>query len=310
MSNRKPEFLQIKVLTANIAGGKPADQRRPDKLGIYVKNQDFDFVCCQEALVVDHKNDSRVNLLEEIQESADKENFAAYFAASVDTTNHPCPEVVPDTKAPGKWYSSIFINADLPATYAAQGNGFLISSRWEIVDLFGGARQGSMATTVVSDFGLFLGGRETEPRIFSLVRVRHKELGTECFIGNTHLTTYRKENEQGHGSETRSAQIRKILQLCSELPNGIPIILAGDFNAELSSPELKLPEEAGYLAATARCSKEDRETGTHRIKNIFIDHFFYASDAQVSFNACGLADLGEGVSDHNPVMFSFSVPVK
>lgn len=310
MKNFKTDILEIKALTANIAGGKPADQRRPDKLGSYIKNQDFDFVCCQEALVVDYKGDSHVNLLEEIQDSAGKENFGAYFAASVDTTNHPCPEVVPGTKNPGKWYSPIFINADVPTTYAAQGNGFLVSSRWEIVDLFGAARRGSMATTVVSDFGLFLGGRETEPRIFSVVRVRHKELGTECFIGNTHLTTYRRENEQSQGSKTRLAQIGKILQVCSELPKGIPIILAGDFNAELSSPELNLFENAGYLAATDRCSREDKETGTHREKHIFIDHFFYASDNRISFNACSLADLGECVSDHNPVMFSFSIPVK
>jgi endonuclease/exonuclease/phosphatase family metal-dependent hydrolase len=98
--------------------------------------------------------------------------------------------------------------------------------------------------------------------------------------------------------------------VCNDLPKGIPIILAGDFNAELSSPELNLLEDAGYLAATDRCSKQDKEAGTHRTKNIFIDHFFYASDTRVSFNACSLADLGEDVSDHNPVMFSFSVPVK
>jgi hypothetical protein len=73
---------------------------------------------------------------------------------------------------------------------------------------------------------------------------------------------------------------------------------------------LNLLKDAGYLAATDRCSKQDKEAGTHRSKNIFIDHFFYASDARVSFNACSLADLGEDVSDHNPVMFSFSVPVK
>ena len=98
--------------------------------------------------------------------------------------------------------------------------------------------------------------------------------------------------------------------MCNDLPKGIPIILAGDFNAELSSPELNLLEDAGYLAATDRCSKEEKETGTHRAKKIFVDHFFYASDARISFDDCSLADLEEDVSDHNPVMFSFSVPVK
>ncbi len=310
MSNNKQQRVEIKALTANVAGGKPADERRPDKLGSYIKNQDFDFVCCQEASVVRYENGSQENALEEIQDNAGKENFVAYFVPSVDTTNHPCPELVPGTKRSGKWYSSRFINNDEPVTYAAQGNGFLVSSRWEIVDLFGNAARGSMATAIVSDFGLFLGDRETEPRTFSVFRARHKEHGAECFIGNTHLTAYRKENEQSHGSETRSGQIRRILQVCNELPKGIPIILAGDFNAKLSSPELNLLEDAGYLAATDRCSEKDRKTGTHRVRNIFIDHFYYASDARVSFIACDLVDLGEDVSDHNPVMFSFSVPAK
>ncbi|MCP4331453.1 MAG: hypothetical protein GY785_02265 [Gammaproteobacteria bacterium] len=310
MKKSKSDFLEIKALTANIAGGKPADERKPDKLGSYIKSQDFDFVCCQEASLVRYDNDSQESLLETVQDNAGNENFVACFAVSVDTTNNPCPEVVPGTKIPGKWYSSRFINTDVPTTYVAQGNGFLVSSRWEIVDLFGSAQQGSMATTVVSGFGLFLGDRETEPRIFSVIRARHKELDVECFIGNTHLTTCREENEQRLGSDTRSDQIRRILQVCNDLPKGIPIILAGDFNAELSSPELNLLKNAGYLAATDRCSKEDKEAGTHRGKNIFIDHFFYSSDARVSFNGCGLADIGEFVSDHNPVMFSFSVPVK
>ncbi len=310
MSNHSQQTVQVKALTVNIAGGKPADRSKPDKLGDYLKNQNFDFVCCQEASIVEYGNGSRVSLLDDIRGYTGGDMFAGYFSASVDTDNHPCPDVVPGTGKSGKWYSSKFVDSDSPVAYAAQGNGFLVSSRWELVDLFGGTRRGGLATTIASDFGLFLGDRETEPRTFSVIRARHKESGTECFIGNTHLTTFRKENEKSRGSKARFGQIRRILQVCHDLPRGIPIILAGDFNAELQSPELKLLGEANFLAATDNCSVEDRNTGTHREKNLFIDHFFYTHNTGISFGDCHVVNLGKGISDHNPVMFSFTLPAR
>ncbi len=316
MNSDSRKRIDVKALTVNVAGGKPANERKPGKLGDFIKDKDFDFVCCQESSEACYDSGDNVSVLEEICQYAGEKKYSAYFIPAVDTARHPCPEYVPDTQSDGsparrgKWYSSRFISDSKGVNYAAQGNGFLLSNRWEIVDLFGGTWQGTVATTVISDFALFLGDRESEPRIFSVFRAKHKELGFECFVGNTHLTTYRKDNEESYGSQTRSAQVHRILQACNVLSERIPIIMAGDFNAELSSPEMNLLTEMGFIAATDKCSDAEKGAGTHRRNKLFVDHIFYSSNANVRFGSCSVVDLGVKVTDHNPVIFTFSLHAK
>jgi endonuclease/exonuclease/phosphatase family metal-dependent hydrolase len=309
--NRRTAVL-VKVLTVNCAGGKPRDERKPDKLGGYIADQEIDFVFFQELAELEYDDGPAEQVLEEILEVTRRKagsTYVGFFVPAVDTTRHPAPEWVPGSEPPrrGKWYAPRFIGSGRSPRYAAQGNGFLVDhNKWEVLDLWGGPRSGSAAAVVISTASPFLGDRESEPRVLALLRVRNRESGKELCLATTHLTVLRPENENRGGASVRKAQVENICHVFGQLPDGLDgIILGGDLNAILSADELRPLADAGFTAATSECSPKDMKSGTHQKKKIFIDHFFYSKNSGLSVRDCGLPTEIEDVSDHRPVLCSF-----
>jgi endonuclease/exonuclease/phosphatase family metal-dependent hydrolase len=315
MSKQKVEEVTIKVLTANAAGGKPPDQRKPKDLGDFIRKKDIDFVFLQELAELKWKDKTKDNVLEEIRDKASTNNYEGFFAPTVSTSMHPCPLVVPRSGGKrGKWYSKRFVPEGKGAPLkAAQGNGFLINTKkWEVKDIWDGTLSPTPATVQISQPSLFEGDRETEPRCLSLIRVKGKSIGSniacQMFLGCTHLTTLRQEEKSlGKGkqaTEIRQAQTKQIIQILAQLQRRtlgeIPIIIAGDFNAELGSPDLYYLNEV-MKSATESCSNSDKKKGTHKERGTFIDHIWFYPDTYFTVKKCKLSYKLEKVSDHRPV---------
>ncbi|MBC8228084.1 hypothetical protein H8E77_00880 [bacterium] len=300
----------IIVITANAAGGKPKPERNPEVLGNALGCKKPDFLCLQELVVCKGGGIPDEDTLDELCIIGGLQDYQPFFLPSVDTERNPCPQIVQGTNKEGKWYrtDSSFKGRD----YAAQGNGFLIRNDWEVVDLWDGNRKPTMASEQISNPTLFLGDRETEPRCLMLARVKHHESDCELILGCTHLTVHRKENEGVTGAKVRQQQVENILKIVAKLPACIPIILAGDFNSTLHSPELcRFSQE---LTSTSQyCSCNDKKNGTHIEKKIFIDHIWFRPTISFEVVKCYLIDdkklrykTEEGAikyaTDHRPVV--------
>ena len=84
--------------------------------------------------------------------------------------------------------------------------------------------------------------------------------------------------------------------------------MAGDFNAELGSPDICRLNEV-MLSATEFCSIDPKRKGTHKKRSTFIDHIWFCPDNCFKVEKCELPKKLEAVSDHRPVYaeLAFSV---
>ena len=317
MGNNDVNAAVVEMVSGNWAGGKPKHERRPHEVGEYIVSNNIDVVFSQELAELEY-DDGSESVLEEILEEIQRHSgskYVGYFVAAVDSRRHPAPNVVPGTNKRGRWHSDRVVQPGRSLSYAAQGNGFVINeATWEVRDLWGGPRPASAASVVISAPHLFLGDRESEPRILVLLRVRHRRSGKELILATTHLTVLRPENEElgdgeelGEGELRRRTQVENICRVFEQLPAGLDIVLAGDLNAELHSPELEPLVDAGFTAATSECLPADIARGTHKKKGIFIDHFFYPEGSRLSLQKCFLPPALDDVSDHRPVQCRFSL---
>jgi len=79
-----------------------------------------------------------------------------------------------------------------------------------------------------------------EPRVVQLVRLRHRRLGREFIVGNLHAD---------HGENRQ--QLERAGYLTAQFARGAPAVLAGDFNAMLSSPGLRALKARGWQEESA-----------------------------------------------------------
>lgn len=129
--------------------------------------------------------------------------------------------------------------------------------------------------------GLYLGGRDTEPRLVVLGRLKVPDGSGERYVNflNVHLTTLKGEREgkvrlDRQGSRIRLQQLDLILdnvisayQEATEhrMPRATPTqkediwIMAGDFNATPVSEELELVSQAGFIDGNPDKHLEDAE---------------------------------------------------
>lgn len=186
-------------------------------------------------------------------------------------------------------------------TQTAQGNGFLIRDDWKVVDLWNGERLPTPLSVQISEPSLFLGDRETERRCLTLVRVKHRESDEGLILGCTHLTVLRDEHgkhkcpeKSKKGSEVRKQQVENLLRIVDQLSTCIPIILAGDFNAEQGSSELRPLEEEGFI-------RVPNDVPTHCTHNVCIDHIWFRPQDQLQIAEYSVIDGLESATDHRPV---------
>jgi endonuclease/exonuclease/phosphatase family metal-dependent hydrolase len=108
-----------------------------------------------------------------------------------------------------------------------------------------------------------------QPRICLVACLRHKKTRKEYMIVNIHI------NAMGP-HQRRLSQIKHI---CSLLPNNIPIVMCGDFNADTSSDEYSILLANGWIDTADNddptwCSKNELTHGWLRAPDMRIDYIF------------------------------------
>lgn len=282
----------ITVITSNAAGGARQVERRPDILAQALAAEGPDLVFLQELVVCKSGEQIAECSTTELVQGGLR-TYQPVFVPTVNSRDYPCPRIVPGTNRPGKWYTDRFG----PYTYAAQGNGFLISEQWRIE---------GVQEYLVSDFDQFKGDRETEPRKLVIVEVGRDS--DRLLLACIHLTTLREEDTDTAkaqiGSVIRLSQAQKIVDRLSD--SGQTVILAGDFNAESGSAEISLFEQRGYYWLNQRCSAKDLTLGTHVRRSITIDHIFVKGNGRsVNSPECRVLAGLENATDHRPVLTRF-----
>jgi len=129
-----------------------------------------------------------------------------------------------------------------------------------------------------------------EPRIALILTAEVAE-GVNVLFVNVHFDWYAKSKE-------RVLQARKLVEHLKE--SDLPIIVAGDYNAQRNSPTLEVFEEAGFEYVGKRGS-----AFTFDAKNpsIEIDHVFIRDGAKMKISTEKITVLEETVaSDHRPIV--------
>ncbi|MCG6878877.1 MAG: endonuclease/exonuclease/phosphatase family protein [Deltaproteobacteria bacterium] len=265
-----------------------------------------------------------------VQELVDPPDGYFYQSSiSIDTARQNNPVKWEPIRKSGKWSSD---------AYLGQGNGLMWRSdipHCSIWDWKGEKAQcgGRLRQEVIRiDTGLFIGTRDTEPRIAVVSHfiwgIRH------IFVANLHLTTLSREREgfpdrDCLGAEIRGQQLNIVLNgivsrynhWC-EKDNPIPSddrpvwFLAGDFNATEDSLEIAKIKRLNFLDLCP-----DKGTGTKRGKRgqkavLTLDYIF-AGPAYYAFDPQTVKQLLEEtsqpplyditVSDHYPIIAKFPV---
>lgn len=160
-----------------------------------------------------------------------------------------------------------------------------------------------------------------EPYWRKFIWVRFEADGRAFHLGNTHLSYLRADDE------ARKSQARQLCEFAAQTPG--PVLLAGDFNAEFSSPSLEVLREFGYRDAMKGFPDEAKPTWknanpfTHFQHERFADRRIDLILASQAFAECCKVDdcrivldrpSAEGVypSDHFGVMakLSLAAPAK
>lgn len=248
-------------------------------------------------------------------------SYRSHFSAYLDSSSHAHPN---------KWEQPSFQGFDR----VKQGNAVITNMKcavwpWGLPRKgYPGYRKSAPISTQISRATLYsTGNRNTEPRNLMVVPLTcGQEKGVSLYFMTTHLTTLKGENRcdnkdvlSKRASDIRLAQIHEILRVTNELREAerihnkmsTPIILAGDFNAEPGSPELRALEQTFSWLSPFWYERSDSEVvWTYNKYRIHIDHIFYndPNNLLTPMNCCVLTpDLVGSITDHLPVVAKFRI---
>lgn len=263
-----------------------------------------------------------------VQELVDPpEGYCYRSSISIDTTSQNNPVKWQPIREAGKWPAN---------TYLGQGNGLLWRkdlphcSIWDRTGEKARCGKELHQEVIRIDTGLFIGTRDTEPRIAAVSHFICKN--RHVFVVNLHLTTLLKEREgfperDCLGAEIRSRQLDIVLngivsrynrwrekQYVVDYENRPIWFLAGDFNATENSLEIEKIKRLNFLDLCP-----DKGSGTKRKKScrnaaltldyIFAGPAYYAFDPHAvkrELKKTSRPPLYEvNVSDHYPIVAMF-----
>jgi len=150
------------------------------------------------------------------------------------------------------------------------------------------------------------GTRDTDPRYVILTRLKRSPFP---YLVNLHLTTLIGERGEAkedaivaRAQQLRAEQISQVISLLSEniLQKGLPLLLAGDFNANPDEPALQLGLEAEHGFVRLAPSND---IPTHPEAGA-VDHIYFFPGSRLLSYSCQVvaSDLAHRISDHLPVL--------
>ncbi len=234
------------------------------------------------------------------------------FAPEVTMCDHPHPDL---------W--------DRPAyrdmTGAAEGNAIVTNLPienfpWGSFPPYGDCGGAWARHTSISRATLYSSGnRDTQPRNLMVASLNYR--GVPFYFLNTHLGVLIGEDRKDMdfelsrtASQMRQAQANEILHVVDELKRADrasdgperPILLAGDFNAQASTPEMEMLQRDFHLLSP---ENKINEQWTHHGHRILIDHILlYDPQEQFEVISCHIQSKipFDDLTDHRPVVGIFA----
>lgn len=255
-------------------------------------------------------------------------SYCSYFSEYLDSDSHAHPN---------KW------RADGPFAgfeRVKQGNAVITNKSlaqwpWDLPPAgCPGYNKLAPISTQISGATLYsTGNRDTEPRNLIVVPLSLGQ-GVSLYFMATHLTTLTGEDRHDHkkprskeASDVRLAQVKEILRIADKLreaerkrndkkpdEKSAPIILAGDFNATPSSPEINRLQQRFSCLPHDWHDKYDKKQAplvyTHIKHKILVDYIFYNDPAGLLTPIdCLVLDPSQvgTITDHLPVVAKFQI---
>jgi len=297
--------LNIRVATLNVSGGEKTFEEFPhdtwasrqEALEMLIAKIDADVLCLQE--VSQHVDADGIthSLMENIGQAGDYDY--SFYGQTLGMETHM--QVKKDVMVKGvfnDWWNW------------SKGNAIL--SRIPFSRLGDASRPGLPRNVPLYQPQAYEGTRDTDPRFALIARIKQSPFP---FVTTLHLTTLVGEREASppptlfkQAEELRYEQVQRFLDLVKThiLQEDLPLILAGDFNANTKERCLSglLESEGGFVRL-----KPENETPTHPDLPVPIDHIYFYPEDRLAEYACRIeaGDLSRRASDHLPVVAELEI---
>lgn len=291
-------MLNLRVMTLNLGGGVKNFAGTPEKttgktqaLVELIEQINPDILGVQEIAQHTDADGSLVSMVERIRLDADF-NYC-FYGETLSMKKHM--QIKKDLMINGlfnDWWDW------------SKGNA--IFSKLPFCRLGNPAKDGMPRNVPIFQPVAYEGTRDTDPRFVILTRIKQEPFP---YVMNLHLTTLVGERGEHVWSEvvdnakmTRQQQMSRVLGLVEKhvLMEGLPLILMGDFNAQIDEYSLQemLERDQKFVHLTPA---ENFSTHTNAGA---VDHiFFFPSRRLVSYEAHIVnTELAHSISDHLPVV--------
>lgn len=321
------DSTEFTVMTMNVGGAKQVRQQRldiekfvSDIVGCIPASVKPDIIAVHESHEVWNEEGVRFEKSEELSKKLSEtlgKPYKSYFSPYLDSDYH---------SHFNKWERKAFKGF----SRVKQGNAIVTNKstgQWP----WNSPPQGyptpeeiAPISTQISGATLFsTGNRNTEPRALMVVPLSLG--GVSLYFMATHLATLtgEKRNNKRHlrskkASEVRFAQAKEIIQVVEELREAeqkkeltpLPMILAGDFNAQVCTPEIDVLEQTFVRLIPCWYDGSKDPVWTHVGHKIHVDHIFYDDPADVlTLRGCSVLPPKEisEVIDHLPIVATFKI---
>ncbi len=297
--------LELRIATINVSGGEKTfetvehDTRksRQEALLMLVSRLNADVLCLQEVAQYIDADGVTHNIIEEISQTSDYEDI--FYGKTIAMETHM--QVKKKEMVEGifnDWWNW------------CKGNAIL--SRLPFARLSDPSKSGVPRNIPLYRPISYEGNRDSDPRYTLLSRLKEAPFP---FISTLHLTTLIGERPPAARPEKieqarlmRYQQMNRFMDLVRQhiLDEGLPLIVAGDFNAtpdEIAITRL-LESENGFIHL-----RPENMGRTHFDMNQAVDHiFFYPRERLVDYQ-CWIesSDLSKRASDHLPVVADLQI---
>jgi endonuclease/exonuclease/phosphatase family metal-dependent hydrolase len=297
--------MELRVGTINIGGGEKSfeefpqatQKSRQEALAILVSRLDATLLCLQEVSEYIDPDGKPYNLMDGINQAGNYDY--SFFGKTVSMESNL--QVQKDVMVKG-----IFND------WRDWSKGNAIHAKYPFASLLDPLLAGTPRNIPIYQPPVYEGTRNTEPRFVLLTRLKEAPYP---FVATLHLTTLVDERHpQAHPDqvekavELRRQQVERFINLVrvNILEEGLPLILAGDFNAP--SDEACIQEVLISKNGFVRLVPED-DGPSHSETADSIDHILFFPEKRLLQYHCWIEanGLSRKASDHLPVVADLKI---
>ena len=297
--------MELRVGTINIGGGEKSfeefpqatQKSRQEALAMLVSRLDATMLCLQEVSEFIDVDGLTHNLMEGINKAGNY-NYSFYGKTVSMETNIQALKDVMVKGIFNDWWDW------------SKGNA--IHAKYPFARLSDPLRPGTPRNIPIYKPPVYEGTRNTEPRFVLLTRLKEPPYP---FVATLHLTTLVDERHPQappdyveKARKLRRQQVEKFINLVrvNILEKGLPLILAGDFNAPSNEACIEeiLVSNNGFIRL-----RPDEDGPSHSEINDSIDHILFFPENRLLQYHCWIETngLSRKASDHLPVVADLKI---